>query len=77
LSSDSKPFWKDLAHAWAESFVGEWIPVDATLPGIFVDATHIKLAEGDTSAIFDAVKAIGNLKAEVLEVGGRKLEVGP
>lgn len=56
-------------HAWAESFVGEWIPVDATLPGIFVDATHIKLAEGDTSAIFDAVKAIGSLKAEVLEVG--------
>ena len=64
-------------HAWAESFVGEWIPVDATLPGIFVDATHIKLAEGDTSAIFEAIKAIGNLKAEVLEVGGRKLEVGP
>ena len=53
-------------HAWAESFVGEWIPVDATLPGIFVDATHIKLAEGDTSAIFDAIKAVGNLKAEVV-----------
>ena len=54
-------------HAWAESFVGEWIPVDATLPGILVDATHIKLAEGDTSAIFDAIKAVGNLKAEIVE----------
>lgn len=56
-------------HAWAESFVGEWIPVDATLPGILVDATHIKLAEGDTSAIFDAIKAVGNLKAEIIEAG--------
>ena len=55
-------------HAWAESFVGEWIPVDATLPGIFVDATHIKLAEGDTSAIFDAIKAVGSLKAEIIQV---------
>lgn len=56
-------------HVWAESFVGEWVPVDTTLPGIFVDATHIKLAEGDTSAIFDAIKAVGNLKAEVIEAG--------
>ena len=47
--------------------MGEWIPVDATLPGILVDATHIKLAEGDTSAIFDAIKAVGNLKAEIEE----------
>ena len=62
-------YWKDgfYYHAWAESFVGEWIPVDATLPTDFVDATHIKLAEGDTTALFDAAKTVGSLKAEILE----------
>ena len=53
-------------HAWAESFVGEWIPVDPTLSTDFVDATHIKLAEGDTTAMFDVVKAVGTLKAEII-----------
>lgn len=54
-------------HAWAESYVGEWIPIDPTLPSDFVDATHIKLAEGDTGAMFDTVKTMGSLKAEILE----------
>jgi len=62
-------YWKGgfYYHAWAESFVGEWIPVDATLPTDFVDATHIKLAEGDATAMFDMVKTMGTLKAEILE----------
>jgi len=54
-------------HAWAESFVGEWIPVDGTLSTDFVDATHIKLTEGDALAMFKAVKAVGTLKAEILD----------
>ncbi|MCX6375811.1 MAG: lasso peptide biosynthesis protein, partial [Armatimonadetes bacterium] len=54
-------------HAWAESFVGEWVPVDATLSTDFVDATHIKLTEGDALAMFKAVKAVGALKAEILD----------
>jgi len=54
-------------HAWAESFVGEWIPMDPTLSTDFVDATHIKLNEGDALAMFKAVKAVGKLKAEVVE----------
>lgn len=35
-----------LYHAWAESFVDDWLPVDATFNQIPVDATHIKLVEG-------------------------------
>ena len=62
-------YWKDgfYYHAWAESFVGEWIPMDATLDGAFVDATHLKLAEGDTMAMFKMVKAVGMLKAEIVK----------
>jgi len=62
-------FWTDgfYNHAWAESFVGQWVPMDPTLPTDFVDATHIKLAEGDTAAMFDAAKTVGTLKAESVE----------
>jgi len=54
-------------HAWAESFVGEWVPFDATLTTDFVDATHIKLAEGEATSMFDMVKTMGALKAEVIQ----------
>lgn len=54
-------------HAWAESFVGEWVPFDPTLTTDFVDATHIKLAEGEATSMFDMVKTMGALKAEVIE----------
>ena len=54
-------------HAWAESFFGEWIPADSTLSTDFVDATHIKLAVGEATAMFDMVKTMGALKAEILE----------
>lgn len=62
-------FWKGkfYYHAWAESFVGEWMPVDATLSTDIVDATHIKMAEGEATAMFDMVKTMGSLKAEILE----------
>lgn len=62
-------YWKGgfFYHAWAESYVGEWIPIDPTLSSDFVDATHIKLSEGDANAMFDLVKAIGTLKAEILD----------
>jgi transglutaminase-like putative cysteine protease len=62
-------YWKGgfYYHAWAESFVGEWVSVDATLPTDFVDATHIKLSEGNPTAMFDIVKAISVLKAEIVD----------
>lgn len=55
-------------HAWAESYVdGRWVPVDPTVPPGFVDATHIKFAEGDVGTIYGAVKIVGRLEAEILE----------
>src|SRR5262249_166402 len=42
-------------HAWAESWVGQWVAFDPTLydpKGVdFVDATHIKFAQGDLTSI--------------------------
>ena len=52
-------------HAWVECWVGDWIPFDATMPDDFVDATHIKLAEGDPTTMFTLAKVIGSLRAEV------------
>lgn len=52
-------------HAWVECWVGEWVPFDATLSTDFVDATHIKLAEGQTSSMFGLARVIGGLKAQV------------
>lgn len=55
-------------HAWAESFVGEWVPFDATLSNDVVDATHVKFTEGDATSMFLMSRIIGTLKAEILEV---------
>lgn len=52
-------------HVWVECFVGKWVPFDATLATDFVDATHIKLVEGDATSMFGMAKVIGSLKAEV------------
>jgi len=53
-------------HAWAESYVGKWVPFDATLADEFVDATHIKLTEGDAGDMFQMARVFGNLKAEII-----------
>jgi transglutaminase-like putative cysteine protease len=68
-------------HAWSEVAVPDpspehptpntqhltWTPFDATLPTDFVDATHLKFAQGDPTAMFQAVRVVGQLKAQVLE----------
>jgi transglutaminase-like putative cysteine protease len=53
-------------HAWAESYVGEWAPFDATIDSDFVDATHIKLTEGDATSMFDMTAVFGTMKAEIV-----------
>jgi len=55
-------------HAWVECWVGKWVPFDATLPTDFVDATHIKLAEGDATRMYTLAKVIGTLKVQVKEI---------
>ncbi len=52
-------------HAWVECWVGEWVPFDGTQPVDFVDATHIKLAEGSATSMFGLARIIGSLKAEI------------
>lgn len=54
-------------HAWVESYVGEWVAFDATLKTDFVDATHIKLAEGDATNMFEMAPVFGTLKAEIVK----------
>jgi hypothetical protein len=54
-------------HAWAESYTGEWTPFDATLATDFVDATHIKLTQGDATSMFEIAKVIGGLKAQIID----------
>jgi len=54
-------------HAWNEVWTGgAWVPFDATVETDFVDATHIKLTEGDATDMFRLGKVIGQLKAEII-----------
>jgi hypothetical protein len=53
-------------HAWPECWVGEWVPFDPTLKtGDFVDATHIKFAQGDVTDMFQVAGVVGRVKVTV------------
>ncbi len=54
-------------HAWSEAYVGEWISLDPTLNQIPVDATHIKLLEGNLDRQVDLLGVIGKLGLTVME----------
>jgi hypothetical protein len=58
-------------HAWNECQLtegeGGWYAFDSTLDEDFVDATHVKFAQGDPSEMFAAVRVVGNIQAEILE----------
>lgn len=54
-------------HAWNEAYVGSWVSLDATLNQMPVDATHIKLLEGNLDKQVDVIGLIGRLELEVLE----------
>lgn len=54
-------------HAWNEVYInGIWIPVDATLNRIRMDAAHIKFAEGSIDSQADIVNLIGQIDVEIL-----------
>ncbi|HLJ56085.1 MAG TPA: transglutaminase-like domain-containing protein [Chthonomonadaceae bacterium] len=65
--ADGKFFY----HAWAESYVGRWVAFDPTLydaaKAKYVDATHIKFAQGDVTQMFEVVSIVGRLKIHVVE----------
>ncbi|MGD8389471.1 MAG: transglutaminase domain-containing protein, partial [Desulfobacteraceae bacterium] len=54
-------------HAWNEVYVGQWVSLDATLNQMPVDATHMKLLEGNLEKQVDVIGLVGRLKIEVLE----------
>ena len=57
-----------LYHVWAESFIGEWLPVDPCAGQSPADATHIKLAETDSPAEMAALAGlIGRVGAKIVE----------
>jgi hypothetical protein len=58
-----------LYHSWAESYVGYWLPVDPTFGEVPANATHIKLAEGDSPADLAPLGGIiGTVRARVVAV---------
>jgi hypothetical protein len=58
-----------LYHTWAESWLGgEWIAVDPTFAQIGVDATHIKLLEGETPAeLLPLAELIGRIRLRIVD----------
>ncbi|MCL5284098.1 MAG: transglutaminase-like domain-containing protein [Armatimonadetes bacterium] len=53
-------------HAWDECWLGHWIPVDPTLGGAFVDATHVKFAEGGATNMYQIAGIVGHIRVNVL-----------
>src|SRR5208283_287942 len=57
-----------LYHAWCESYLNGWLAVDPTLKQVPADATHIKIAGGDSQDETSALlKRVGKVTLEVLE----------
>ncbi|MBT1073813.1 transglutaminase-like domain-containing protein [Geobacter grbiciae] len=58
-----------LYHSWAESYVdGGWLQVDPTFGQAPVDATHVKLVEGEGPDDLAAIAGVvGKIKARVIE----------
>jgi Transglutaminase-like superfamily len=57
-----------LYHAWCESYLNGWLAVDPTSKQVPADATHIKIATGDSEQETSALlKMVGKVKLEVLE----------
>jgi hypothetical protein len=54
-------------HAWTEAYLGKWVSMDATLNQMPVDATHIKLVEGNLERQVEIAGLIGKLKLKVLD----------
>jgi hypothetical protein len=58
-----------LYHAWAESYAKGWIAVDPTADQIPADATHLKVATGESPDDIAVIgKLLGKIKLEIMEV---------
>lgn len=63
----SQEFKGFLYHSWPEVWVGEWRALDPTLGQNHVDATHIKLSEGNYAGALKLMEFIGQVNIELLE----------
>ena len=54
-------------HAWNKVLLGDWIAVDPTFGQFPIDATHIKLSEGELDEQAKVLKLVGEVKIKVLE----------
>jgi len=54
-------------HAWPAVYVGGWIEMDPTWGQQTVDATHIRLAEGELGDQMELMTIVGRAEIEVLE----------
>jgi len=61
-------------HAWNEAYLGEWIPIDATLDQIPADATHIRLFYGNIEKHVQITRMIGNLRIKILDFSHDKAD---
>ena len=63
----SPKFQGFLYHAWPEVYVGEWRALDPTFGQDTVDATHIKLSEGDKDSQLKLMEFVGKVQIELIE----------
>lgn len=54
-------------HAWTESYLGEWVSMDATLNQMPADVTHIKLVQGGLDRQVEIIGLIGKLRLKVID----------
>jgi transglutaminase-like putative cysteine protease len=54
-------------HAWPAVHVGRWVEMDPTWGQPLVDATHIRITEGELANQLELVQTVGTLTLDVLE----------
>ena len=63
----SKDYQGFVYHAWPEVYIGKWRALDPTLGQNVVDATHIKLYEGEKDDPLKMMEFVGKLQIEIIE----------
>ena len=54
-------------HAWPAVYVGHWVEMDPTWGQRYVDATHIRITEGELASQLELVQTVGMLSLEIVE----------
>jgi hypothetical protein len=57
-------------HAWPEILLNDWVAVDPTFGQFPADAAHLRFTVGGLTRQTELLRLMGNLKIDVLDVGG-------